>query len=100
MSKRLIISYLAVFLISSIIFLSPKQSFAVSCDTSLDGKTDQELQAISDQCDRDIAAQKAILGETQKQSSELAQGIAELTARINESKLKIKGNNAKIKQLG
>ncbi len=99
MSKRQTISYLAVVLVSILLFSSPKHSLAVTCDTSLEGKTDQELQAISDQCDRDIAAQQAVLGETQKQSSELTKGIAELTARINESKLKIKGNDAKIKQL-
>ncbi len=79
--------------------IAPK-ALAVSCDANIDGKSDQELQAISDQCDRDIAAQQAILGQTQQKSSELTKGIADLTARINQSKLKIKGNTAKIKQLG
>jgi peptidoglycan hydrolase CwlO-like protein len=99
MPKKLIIS-MAVSIALGAIVLSSRQAWAVTCDSNIDGKSDQELQAISDQCDKDIAAQQAILGETQKQSASLAKGIAELTARINESKLKIKGNTAKIKQLG
>jgi len=98
-NRKLIILY-SIFSLFAYIFLPSYKVWAVSCDSNLDGKTDQELQAISDQCDRDIATQQVILGETQKQSSELAKGIAELTAKINEAQLKIKGNNARIKQLG
>ncbi|MFA6340707.1 MAG: hypothetical protein WCX27_00495 [Candidatus Paceibacterota bacterium] len=89
-----------VFLFFIIFIFFPKTSLAASCDSNLDGKTNQELQAISDQCDRDIAAQKVILEKTQKQSSELEKGIAELTYQINTIQLSINSRNAKIKQLG
>lgn len=76
-------------------------TFAVTCDdTSLDGKTDQELQAIYDQCTRDATDLKISLGNTQKQSATLKTGIADLTKNITKTQLDIKAKTTKIKQLG
>ena len=75
-------------------------AYAISCGDSVEGKNDQQLQAILDQCDAEIAEQTKILGNTQKQSSDLEKAIAETTYNINKTQLEIKAKNAKIKQLG
>ena len=83
------------------LLLSPLLVGAVTCDdSSLDGKTDQELQAINDQCERDKAALSASLADTQKQSATLQTGISNLTNNINKTQLDIKAKTVKIKQLG
>ena len=73
---------------------------AVICDSNLDGKSDQELQAISAQCDADLAVLNSNFENTKKSSSELEKGIAELNYNISKIQLEIKAKNAKIKQLG
>ena len=72
----------------------------ISCDSNIDGKTDQELQAILNQCDKDIAAQQAILDQNQKDQVSLKQGISDLTANINKTQLEINAKKAEVKQLG
>ena len=87
--------------IYTVLFLSPVVTGAVTCDDSnLNGKSDQELQAIYDQCVKDAADLKISLGNTQKQSATLKAGIADLTTNINKTQLDIKAKAAKIKQLG
>lgn len=82
-------------------FISPVFAEAVTCDDSnLDNKSDQELQAINDQCEKDKAALNVSLVNTQKQSATLKTGIADLTANINKTLLDIKAKTVKIKQLG
>jgi len=84
-----------------VLLLSPVIAGAVTCDDSnLNGKSDQELQAIYDQCVKDAADLKISLGNTQKQSSDLQKGIADLTYNINKTQIDIKAKAAKIKQLG
>ena len=91
--------FLALF--SIFLFLCPLLVVAVTCDdTNLDSKTDQELQAINDQCEKDKAALSASLADTQKQSATLQTGIANLTNNINKTQLDIKAKSVKIKQLG
>ncbi len=93
----------SVLIVSAVLFFAPifcQPIHAVTCDANIDGKSDAELQAISDQCDADIAAQQVVLGETKKQSATLKQGIAELTAKIKKAKLEINANAAKITKLG
>jgi peptidoglycan hydrolase CwlO-like protein len=82
------------------VFIFPDMAKAVTCSTSVEGKNDIQLQEILDQCDREIAEQKKILGDAQKQSSELEKAIAETTYNINKTQLEINARNAKIKQLG
>jgi len=92
---------LSVIIIPSLLFaLSSRAQVGITCSTSPDGKTDQELQMIFDQCEKEIAEQKAILDKTKLQSSELEKGIAELNYNIKKTQLEIKAKNAKIKQLG
>jgi len=73
---------------------------AVTCDSNLDGKSDQELQAISAQCDADLADLNAKYSTTKQYSSQLQQGIADLNYKITQIQLQIKAKNAQIKQLG
>lgn len=82
------------------LFLSPFVVGAVTCDTNLDGKSDQELQAISAQCDADLADLNSKYSSTKQYSSKLQQGIADLNYKITKIQLEIKAKNAKIKQLG
>jgi len=92
---------LAVFILAFIfVFIGSDSARAISCDANVEGKSDSELQAILDQCDMDILAQKAILEQTQKQSSDLEKGIAEFTYNINKTQIEINARNAKIKKLG
>ena len=86
------------FLFSFLIF--PSITKAITCSTSIEGKSDSELQAILNQCDKEIVEQKKILGDAQKQSSDLEKAIAETTYNINKTQLEITAGNAKIKQLG
>ena len=83
-----------------ILFFSPLSARAVTCDSNLDGKTDQELQAISAQCDADLADLNKKYSNTKQYSSQLEQGIADLNYKISKIQLEIKAKNAKIKQLG
>ena len=81
-------------------FLTPLIVGAVTCDSNLDGKTDQELQTISAQCDADLADLNAKANTTKQYSSELQKGIADLNYNISKIQLQIKAKNASIKQLG
>ena len=83
-----------------LLFLSPVIAGAVVCDSNLEGKSDQELQAISAQCDADLSELNSNFEKTKKYSSELEKGIAELNYNIAKIQLEIKAKNAKIKQLG
>lgn len=83
-----------------VLFLTPIVAGAVTCDSNLDGKTDQELQAISLQCDADLADLNSKFNNTKQYSSQLQQGIANLNYKIAKIQLEIKAKNASIKQLG
>ena len=85
---------------SFIILILPTVAGAVTCDSNLDGKTDQELQAISLQCDADLADLNAKASTTKQYSSELQKGIADLNYKITKIQLEIKAKNATIKKLG
>ena len=82
------------------LFLSPVVAGAVTCDSNLEGKSDYELQAISIQCDADLADLNSKFSTTKQYSSELEKGIADLNYNIKKIQLEIKAKNAKIKQLG
>lgn len=99
MSIKLKVS-LIFFIFISFGAIFPNLAKALTCNTSIEGKNDSELQAILDQCDREIAEQKKILENTKKQSSDLEKAIAETTYNINKTQLEINARNAKIKQLG
>ena len=90
--------FLALF--SIFLFLCPLLVVAVTCDSNLDGKSDQELQAISAQCDADLADLNTKYSSTKQYSSKLQQGIADLNYKITQIQLEIKAKNAQIKKLG
>ena len=90
--------FLALF--SIFLFLCPLLVVAVTCDSNLDGKSDQELQAISAQCDADLADLNTKYSSTKQYSSQLQQGIADLNYKIAQIQLEIKAKNAQIKKLG
>ena len=91
---------LSLVFIYMVVFLFPIIAWAAICDSNLDGKSDYELQAISAQCDADLADLNSKFSSTKKYSSELEKGIADLTYKIKKIQLEIKAKNAKIKQLG
>ena len=92
--------FLSLIFLGFLAIFMPKASFAASCDANIDGKSDFELQQILEACDREIAAQQAILDENLKEQNTLNKGISDLTASINKSNLQIKSQNAEIKKLG
>ena len=83
-----------------VLSLFPIIAGAVTCDSNLDGKTDQELQAISAQCDADLVDLNKKFSNTKQYSSQLQQGIADLNYNIAKIQLQIKAKNASIKKLG
>ena len=91
---------LFVFIYIALFSLPQMAGASVFCDSNLDGKSDQELQAISAQCDADLADLNTKFSTTKKYSSELEKGIADLNYNITKIQLEIKAKNAKIKQLG
>lgn len=94
-TKNIILTF-----IFTLLSLFPAVAGAVSCDSNLDGKTDAELQAISLQCDADLAELNGKFNTTKQFSSELEKGISDLNYNIQKIQLEIKAKNAKIKQLG
>ncbi len=84
----------------SLFLLTANFALAVTCDSNLDGKSDQELQAISVQCDADLVELNKQFDSTKQNSSALEKGIADLNYNIAKIKLQIKAKDAKIKQLG
>lgn len=70
-----------------------------SCDASLEGKTDAELQLILEECEKEIAEQTEQLKEVQKEATNLESGILELDYKISKSSSAIKAHNVQITQL-
>jgi len=72
----------------------------ISCaEDNLDGKTDEELQLALEKCDKEIAQQKALLSNKQKDSVTIEFDIAKLDYKINQAKAEIRKRGIKIKQL-
>lgn len=72
----------------------------ISCaEDNLDGKTDEELELALIKCDKEIAEQKALLNNKQKDSVTIEFDIAKLDYKINQAKAEIRKRGIKIKQL-
>lgn len=82
-----------------VFFSAPLIVNAVTCDSNLDGKTDQELQAISAQCDADITSLNNQYNSTKQYSSQLEQGLAEINYNISKIQLEIEDQKVQMKQL-
>lgn len=88
-----------------IIFLtllaSPLFSKAFECSiTNIEGKTDAELEAIAEQCEREAAEQKALLEEKQRESVTIERDISILDSKIEKTNLDIRATQVKIYQIG
>ncbi|MEI7480064.1 MAG: hypothetical protein WCJ59_00350 [bacterium] len=98
MVKKPVLLFVGIIALS--ILFTVKTVEAAVCTSETTGKTPDELQAILDQCEKEIADQKTILTSTKQQSSLLEKNIADLNYKINKSQLEIKARNVKILQLG
>ncbi|MEA2112344.1 MAG: hypothetical protein U9P50_00010 [Patescibacteria group bacterium] len=97
LSKIGFISLLAIFLIL------PISGGAVSTEcviVNIEGKTDAELQLISEQCEREVQQQKALLDLKQRESVTIERDIAIIGNKIQKTDLNIRTSQVKIYQLG
>jgi peptidoglycan hydrolase CwlO-like protein len=82
------------------IFFAQANSDISCAQDSLDGKTDKELQLALEKCEKEIAEQKALLDDKQKDSVTIEFDIAKLDYKINQAKAEIRRRDIKIRQLG
>jgi peptidoglycan hydrolase CwlO-like protein len=71
-----------------------------ACDGNIEGKSDEELNAILKECEIEIAAQQKVLDGQKTKSASLQRDISILQARINGAKDKIKQKDITIKSIG
>jgi len=93
--------YKTIFFIG--LFLSPLFSLAVSQEcviVNIDGKTDEELKMLADQCEREVQEQKALLDKKQRESVTIERDIAIIDNKIKTTDLSIRTSQVKIYQLG
>ncbi|MCK5021805.1 MAG: hypothetical protein KAR54_00970 [Candidatus Pacebacteria bacterium] len=96
MQKYFIVSFfILLFLISSDMIL------AFECKISdIEGKSDEELKAISDQCEIEAQEQKILLDLKQRESVTIERDISILDSKITKTDLGIKATKVKIYQIG
>ncbi|MFH1402492.1 MAG: hypothetical protein ABIG87_02595 [Patescibacteria group bacterium] len=84
-------------------FILPRAVFAVSTEcviTNIEGKTDTELKIISEQCEKEAQAQRALLDQKLRESVTIERDIASFDYKIKETDLSIRASNVKIYQIG
>jgi len=90
-------------LLSSVVF-AVSNIFKVSAQTTVDSAAvaarQAQLQAQLDQVEQQIAAQQAVLDQTQQEGASISRDIAVLDAKIAQAKLQIQKANINIEQLG
>ena len=69
------------------------------CPANISGYSDDQLKALLEVCEREIAEQQGKLRLTQQQTLTIERIITELKAKIRKSELEIKARNIKITQL-
>lgn len=69
------------------------------CVTDIDNKSDTELGRLLELCEQEIEQEKGKLIETERQSTTLEAGIAELDYKITKSNLEIRASNIRISTL-
>lgn len=85
------------------LFLVPFFGLAVSQEcviVNIEGKTDEELKAISDQCEKEVQEQKVLLDQKQRESVTIERDIAIIDNKIKETDLTIRTAQVKIYQIG
>lgn len=90
------------FLAFSVIFFgvfAPGFAQVVCTTEGLDGRTEDELRAIADQCDREKAEHERALNEKQRESVTIERDVAVAEFKINTAKSDIRVSDVKIKQL-
>jgi len=91
-----------LFVFFSFLF-SPFFVLAVSTECvilNIEGKTDEELKVIADQCEKEVQEQKALLDLKQRESVTIERDIAIIGSKINQTDLSIRTSQVKIYQLG
>ena len=100
MSKLSKISFI---LLLAIFLIVPISGRAVSTEcviVNIEGKTDEELRLISEQCEREVQEQKALLDLKQRESVTIERDIAIIGNKIEKTDLSIRTSQVKIYQLG
>lgn len=69
---------------------------ATTCDSSLDGKTDAELEQILAQCEAEIAKQRELVASKQSEAKTIQTGISTLSSEISKALAEIQARNIKI----
>ncbi|MHB1330540.1 MAG: lytic murein transglycosylase [Minisyncoccota bacterium] len=77
----------------------PVHAQADPCNANVTGKSNAELQADLDACNKEIEKWKDILNSTKKNTANYANEVAKLTARINAAQANIKSKTIAISRL-
>lgn len=93
------ISAAALMLLFCVGLLQPTTALAV-CDGNIEGKSDEELNAILKECEKEIAESQAVLNGQKEKSASLQRDVSLLRSRIDAAKKKINQKDAEIKKLG
>jgi len=83
--------------------LMPWWGIAVSEEcviVNIEGKTDEELKALSDQCEKELQEQKTLLDLTQRESVTIERDIVIVESKIKTTDLSIRTSQVKIYQIG
>lgn len=86
-------------IMSLFILTNINNTFAAACDGNISGKTDEELEAILKQCEKEIAAEQEKLSNQKNQSASIQKDISVLQSRITAAKKKINQKDTEIKKL-
>ena len=87
------------FFISPKVILADTSAPALSCDSSIENDTPDQLQQRLKKCEEDILAQGTLLAGKQREATTLERDISILNYRIDKSKLEIKARDISIKSL-
>lgn len=97
LNKSIVTLVAMLLLFSGISFVSAQST---ACDGNIDGKSDDELQSILKECEKEIEAQQTILNGQKEKSASLQRDVALLRSRIDAAKKKISEKDIQIKKLG
>lgn len=93
------ISAAALVLLFFVGFFGVRTALA-ACDGNIEGKSDEELNAILKECEKEIAEGQAVLNGQKEKSASLTRDVALLRSRIDAAKKKINQKDAEIKKIG
>ena len=85
------------------LLLPPIVATAISSEciiTNIEGKTDAELEAIAEQCEKEAQVQRALLDKKQRESVTIERDISIIDSKIKTTDLSIRASKVKIYQIG